>query len=137
VSSSPRGDRVEALALDVVLIAVGGLLGLFGAFLVPVRLGHGVEGLAAVVGNLAIGLLGGYGRRSSMGALLPGVGWFLVVAAISVLSPGGDVIIPGSLPVDPGVPYVGYAFLVLGIVGVIAAMSATSLYTRRREPPTH
>lgn len=140
-SSRRRGERVEALLLDVVLLAVGGFLGLIGSFLVPVRLGGGgIEGLAvaiALLGNFGIGLLAGFGTRSSRGALVPGIGWFLVVAAVSAYAPGGDVIIPGKLAVDPGIATVGSAFLILGVVGVIAAISVTSLYTRRQVAPTH
>jgi hypothetical protein len=138
VPSSRRADRVETLVLDVVLLAVGALLGLIGCFLVPLRIGNGIEGLAAaiaLVGNAVVGLLGGIGTRSTRGAMLPGIGWFVVVAAINLVAPGGDVIIPGKLPVDPGVIDVGYAFLVLGIVGVIGAISLTSLYTRRLSAP--
>lgn len=138
--SNRRADRVETLVLDLVLVAIGALLGLIGSFLVPLRLGNGVEGLAAVialVGNAAVGLLGGFGARSTRSATLPGVGWFLAVIAINMVSRGGDVIIPGSLPVDPGIVVVGYAFLALGLVGAGLAISATEIYTRRLEPPRH
>jgi hypothetical protein len=138
VPSSPRSDRIEAVCLDVVLVGIGGMLGLIGTFLVPLRLPGGIEGLAAVialVGNAAVGLLGGLGGRSTRSATLPGVSWFVVVMAISVVSRGGDVIIPGKLPIDPGVVYVGYAFLFGGLVGAVIAVAATQLYTRRLEAP--
>jgi hypothetical protein len=138
VPSSRRADRIEGFVLDLVLIAVGGLLGLIGCFLVPLRIGNGIEGLAAaiaLVGNAVAGLLGGWGTRATRGALLPGIGWFAVVAAVNLVAPGGDVIVPGKLAVDPGVVDVGYAFLVLGILGTIAAISLTSLYTRRLSAP--
>jgi hypothetical protein len=139
VTSSRRGDRAERLLLDLVLVAVGGLLGLIGSLLVPLRIGS-TEGLAAgiaLVGNFAVGLIGGLGTRSARGALVPGVGWFLVVAVVSVYAPGGDVIIPGKILADPGIAKVGVAFLLLGVVGVIAAIFGTALYTRRPETPTH
>jgi hypothetical protein len=139
VTSSRRGDLVEVIVLDLVLLAVGGFLGLIGCFLVPLRLGGSVEGLAvviALVGNFAVGVLGGFGTRSTRSALLPGVGWFVVVGVVSLLAPGGDVIIPGKLPEDPGVVTVGEAFLILGVAGAIAAIAVTALYTRRQDAPT-
>jgi hypothetical protein len=140
VTSSRRGDLVEGLILDLVLLVIGGLLGVIGCFLVPLRIGGGVEGLAvgiALIGNFGTGLLGGLGNRSVRSAVAPGLGWFLAVGVISSLAPGGDVIIPGRLPVDPGVVTVGEAFLILGVAGAIAAMVATAFYTRRPDAPTH
>lgn len=140
MTSRRRSDLVESLLLDLVLLVIGGLLGLIGCFLVPLRLGGGVEGLAAgiaLVGNFGSGLLGGLGNRSRRSALAPGVGWFVAVGVISSLAPGGDVIIPGKLPVDPGVVTVGEAFLILGIAGAIGALVVTSFYTRRPDAPTH
>lgn len=140
MTSSRRGDLVEGLLLDLVLLLIGGLLGLIGCFLVPLRLGGGIEGLAigiGLIGNFGVGLLGGLGNRSMRSALAPGLGWFFVVAVLSIVAPGGDVIIPGKLPTDPGVVTVGETFLVVGVVGVIAALSVTSLYTRRPDAPRH
>jgi hypothetical protein len=140
VTSSRRGDLVEGLFLDLVLLVIGGLLGVIGCFLVPLRLGGGVEGLAigiALIGNLGTGLLGGVGNRSVRSALAPGLGWFLAVGVISSLAPGGDVIIPGKLPVDPGVTTVGVLFLFLGVAGAVAALAVTAVYTRRLHAPTH
>jgi hypothetical protein len=140
VTSSRRGDLVDGLLLDLVLLVIGGLLGVIGCFLVPLRLGGGVEGLAvgiALIGNFGTGLLGGLGNRSVRSAVAPGLGWFLAVGVISSLAPGGDVIIPGRLPVDPGVVTVGEAFLILGVAGAIAAMVVTAFYTRRPDAPTH
>jgi hypothetical protein len=140
VTSSRRGEVVEALVLDLVLLVVGGFLGVIGAFLVPLRLGSGIEGLAAVialVGNFGAGLIGGLGNRSVRSAVAPGLGWFLAVAVISTVAPGGDVIIPGKLPVDPGVVTVGVFFLFLGVAGAIGALAVTALYTRRLNAPTH
>jgi hypothetical protein len=130
---------VEVVVLDALLLVIGGFLGLIGCFLVPLRLGGGVEGLAAVialVGNFAAGALGGVGTGSMRSALLPGVGWFMAVAVISLVAPGGDVIIPGKLTQDPGVVTVGEAFLVLGVAGALAAIAVTALYTRRQDAPT-
>jgi hypothetical protein len=139
VTSSRRGDLVEGVVLDLVLLAAGGFLGLIGCFLVPLRLGGHIEGLAVViglVGNFGVGMLGGLGARSVRSALAPGLGWFLVVALVSVVAPGGDVIIPGKLAEDPGVVTVGEAFLILGVAGAIAAIAVTSVYTRRQDAPT-
>jgi hypothetical protein len=140
VTSSRRGELVEVLVLDLVLLLIGGFLGLIGSLLVPLRLGGDVEGLAvviAMVGNFAVGVLGGLGAGSMRSALAPGVGWFLVVGVLSLPARGGDVVIPGKLTQDPGVVTVGEAFLVLGVAGAIAAIAVTAFYTRRRDAPTH
>jgi hypothetical protein len=122
-----------------VLAAIGVVLALIEAFLVPQRVFGGIEGLAAVLafaGNAIVGSLGGIGTRTVAGALVPIVGWFAMVSAVIVYSPGGDVIIPGKLPSDPGVVATGMAFLVMGILAGGVALVATFLFTKRVNSPT-
>jgi hypothetical protein len=123
----------------LVLLAIGLLLGAMDAFLVPQRLFGGVEGLAAVlalVGNTAVGSFGGLATRSMIGAIVPAVGWFVAVGVLMTIAPGGDVVIAGRLPADPGVVDVGMALLVLGIFGAGIALLVTSRYTKRVHAPT-
>jgi hypothetical protein len=132
-------ERSILLATYVALLAVGVLLGVIEAFLVPQRFFGGTEGLSALLafgGNLAVGLLGGIGTRTWAGCASPLVGWFVATAFVTAFAPGGDVIIPGSLPTDPGVVDVGMACLILGILGGGLAVALTSRYTRRSKAPT-
>jgi hypothetical protein len=127
------------LATYVVLAAIGLVLGVIEAFLVPQRIFGGVEGLSAVlafVGNAIVGSLGGVGTRTMVGAIVPIASWFVAVGALTVYAPGGDVVIAGKLPTDPGVVVTGTAFLILGILAGGVALVVTSHYTRRVNAPT-
>ena len=99
--------RSAAYALVLVLAL---LTALWGAFLVPLRVG-GVPVPAAVlvacVANVALGTAGGrlYGR---LGAAVPGLLWFAVVAVLQGRRPEGDLVVTGSLT--------GLAFLLLGSI---------------------
>jgi hypothetical protein len=108
-----------------VFAALGVLLGLVGAFLVPLRLPGGVEGLSvavAVVGNLVAGRLAAAGLDHPWGAALPGVGWLVVAVLAGSARASGGLVIPGSLPVDPGVGHTGSAFLLAGTLAAVAAV---------------
>lgn len=131
--------RLLDTSVAVLLVAVGVMLGLVGAFLVPFRLPAGVEGLSvaiALLTNLAVGLVGGLGMRSRRAAALPGVGWFVAVAALNTFLPGGDVVMPGKLADDPGVADVTLPFLLAGVLGAAAALVVTGRYTRAPRTPT-
>jgi hypothetical protein len=136
-----RGARLEpalVAATYVLLFGVGVGLAVIEAFLVPLRLFGGVEGLSAVIavlGNFAVGLLGGFGTATPAGAASPAIGWFTAMAALSIFAPGGDVVIPGALPVDPGVVWVGTSTLLGGLSASIVPIALTSRYTRRVNAP--
>jgi hypothetical protein len=130
---------VVTVAIYVVLAVIGALLGVIGAFLVPARVFGDIEGvsvLLAFVGNAALGMLGGLGTRSLAGAIAPTMGWFVAVGVLTVFGPGGDVVLAGKLPDDPGVVTVGDAFLFVGIVSGAVAMLATAYFIRRGKTPT-
>ncbi len=137
-----RADTpVVRVACYVALTVVGALLALWGAFLVPLRIG-GVEGLSvviAVVGNLAVGVLGAVGTGTRLGAVLPGVGWVVVALAMGSSRPEGDLVIPGRLSTDPGVGTVGTLFLMLGAVAAAVAVgigpASARRFTERRAVP--
>lgn len=116
-------ERAAAFALVLVLSL---LTALWGAFLVPLRVGGvpvPVAVVLAAVANVALGRAGGrlYGR---VGAALPGVLWFVVVAALQIRRPEGDLVVPGSLP--------GLLFLLLGSIS--AAVPVGSTPPRRTTP---
>lgn len=112
-----RGSTYALVLLLAVLCAV------WGAFLVPLR----VDGVAVPVAvllsgtaNVLLGLEGGrlYGR---LGAAVPGVLWFAVVATFQSRRPEGDLVIVGSAT--------GLALLLLG-----AVCAAVPVGIVRRDP---
>lgn len=132
------------IATYVVLAAIGVVLAIIESFLVPQRIWGGIEGLSAVlafVGNAVIGSLGGLGTRTVAGAIVPIASWFVTVGFVSIYAPGGDVVIAGKLPADPGVVVTGEAFLLLGVLAggvalVVTVRHLKSRYTRGANAPT-
>ena len=111
------------VAAYVALALLGATLGVYGAFLVPLRLFGGVEGLADVLGFVATGVtgyLGALGVGRAAAAVMPGIGWIVAVVALNIAR-GGDVVIPGSLATDPGIGIVGTLYLLSGLVGTLVA----------------
>jgi hypothetical protein len=128
-----RRDRTLLVAAYAVLFVLGGLVGVWGAFLVPLRLFGHVEGLSDLIGlagTAGVGYFGGTGLGSAGASVLPGVGWIVAVLVLGY-SPGGDVVIPGSLGNDSGVGIVGTLYLVSGLVGTLAAGLLTARRLRR------
>jgi hypothetical protein len=119
-------ERIPLALVYVVLLLLGAALGVWGAFLVPLRLPGGIEGLADVIalaGNLAVGFLAAMGLRSVAAAAMPGVGWLLTVLGIgTVARPRDEVVIPSGLGSDPGIGTVGTLFLLAGAIGAVAAI---------------
>jgi hypothetical protein len=63
-------------------------------------------------------VLAGVGRLGSRAAAMAAAaGWFLPVAVLALVHPGGDEI--------PGQDTTGLAYLVLGLIGVVAAVMLT------------
>src|SRR3954449_4672592 len=119
-------DRFPLSAVYGVLLLLGAAMGIWGAFLVPLRLPGGLEGLADVIalgGNLAVGILAAKGARSVPAAAMPGIGWLVAVLAVgSIARPVDEVVIPAKLGSDPGIGTVGTLFLLLGAVGAVVAI---------------
>lgn len=127
------GGRLTLVATYVVLGLLGAVIGVWGAFLVPLRLFGHIEGLADVIGLggvLGAGCLGGFGLRSAPAAVIPGVGWILAFLVLGY-SPGGDVVIPGSLGNDHGVAVVGTLYLLSGFVGTLLSGVVVARRLRR------
>ena len=127
-------DRFPLAAVYSMLVLLGAALAVWGAFLVPLRLPGGVEGLADIIafaGNLGVGLLAVRGTRTVQAALMPGLGWLVtVLVLLTVARPSGEVIIPGGLGDDPGIGVVGTVFLFAGAGGAVLA----GLLGGRRRP---
>ena len=105
-------ERAWAGAL-LVLLAV--LLALWGAFLVPFRLGGALVPVAwavALLGNLALGRAGAR-LAGTTGALVPGLVWLGLVFVLSSRRTEGDVVVPGTL--------VGTGFLLTGVLASAVA----------------
>lgn len=128
-------DRFPLGLVYVVLFLLGAALGVWGAFLVPLRLPGGIEGLAdviAFVGNIAVGFLAALGLRSVAAAAMPGVGWLLTVLVFgTVARPSDQVVIPSGLGNDPGIGTVGTLFLFAGAVGAVIAILLANWRLRR------
>lgn len=121
------------VAAYAVLLVLGAVIGVWGAFLVPLRLFGGVEGLADViglVGPMAAGYLAALGLESAPAAVFPGIGWIVSVLVLSY-SRGGDVVIPGAIEHDAGVGTVGSLYLLSGLVGTLGAGVLASWHLRR------
>ena len=136
----PDDDRFPLAAVHAALFLLGVALGLWGAFLVPLRLPGGIEGLAGVIalaGNLGAGVAAAYLARSVPAAATPGIGWlFAVLATSAFVRPSDEVILPGRLGTDPGVGTVATLFLFAGALGAVLAVVIANRFTRRAGRPT-
>ncbi len=113
-----RVERGWAYAL-VLLLTV--LLALWGAFLVPFRVGGAlvpVSLVIAVVGNVLVGRAGAR-VAGSAGAVVPGLLWVGLTLVLSGRRAEGDVVVPGSA--------VGLAFLLAGALASAVAYGAAVL----------
>ena len=113
--NAPRGLTYASYAL-VLLLAL--LLAVWGAFLVPLRIGTvpvPVSWVIAVVGN---GLLGWVGGRllGRVGAAGPGIVWLAVALTFGSQRAEGDLIVPGTVT--------GLVFLVAGAIASAVAYGA-------------
>ncbi|MEX2289976.1 MAG: hypothetical protein WD794_06575 [Mycobacteriales bacterium] len=121
-ASPALGPAATAASYALVLVLTL-LFALWGAFLVPLRVGGvplPVSWLLAAVGNGAVGWAGGrlLGRP---GAALPGLLWLAVALTLGSQRAEGDLIVPGTLP--------GVVFL---LVGAVASAVAYGLAGPRR-----
>lgn len=108
---------VRALSYALVLVLTV-LLVLWGAFLVPLRVG-GVPvpvGLVLALATVPLCRAGGRVLGSRWGAAGPGVLWLAVAVALSGRRREGDLVVTGSL--------LGLGFLVLGMLGAAVVVGA-------------
>jgi hypothetical protein len=116
------------------------VLGTIEAFLVPLRLFGGVEGLAVVLAmllNPAVGLVAAVGLRSTAGAGAPAAGWFVAASYATFVAPHGSVVVPGTLGNDPGVPVVGLLWYFGGVLASSSAIVVSSIRARTRLEGLH
>lgn len=128
-------DRLLLVAADLALVAAGVMLGVWAAFLVPLRLFGHIEGLSdvlALVGTFGLGWFGASGTGTVVASVLPGLGLLPVAVAAGGNGPGGDLVVPGKLGDDPGVGVVGTLFVFAGLAGLVAAVVVATRRTRRQ-----
>lgn len=119
---APPG-RVATSATYGLVLVLALLLAVWGAFLVPLRIGTvplPVAVLVALVGNAALGWWGGrlLGRPGAAG---PGLVWLAVALSLGSQRREGDLVVPGSA--------MGLVFLLVGAVTSAVAFGAV-----RRRP---
>ncbi|HEX6445888.1 MAG TPA: DUF6113 family protein [Streptosporangiales bacterium] len=105
-------SAVVAVALGVLLLLLGAVLGVLESFLYPLRIAAvpvGVVGAGVV--NLAVVQGAGRLTRSRPYALVPGVGWLLVVLVLTLGRPEGDFAISGD--------WTGYGYLASAAAGLV------------------
>jgi hypothetical protein len=129
-----RPDRILTVAAVAALTLASAVLAVIGAFYslykphivhVPVPVGV----LIAVVGNLAIGLLGAFALRTRSVPAITGFVWLVVAFVLSSRRPEGDLIVTGS--------GLGVAFLFLGAIAASVAIAIGPGSPRRRSSILH
>ena len=129
-----RIDKTLFGATMVVLLALGVLLGLVGAFLspaephvlhVPVPVGV----LIAVFSNLIVGIGAAWGTGTRLAPAVTGFAWGIVAFVMGVRRPDGDLVVPGS-------GWHGVAYLYLGLIAAAVAIGVGPEGLRRRRAGT-
>lgn len=125
-SEGPPSVAFVAAAYAVVLLLTT-LLAVWGAFLVPFRLGATpvpVSWVVAIVGNLAVGVAGGR-LLGGYGAAVPGLLWLAIVTTLAARSTEGDLVVAGTL--------VGSGFVPLGALASAATWFRVAARTQAGE----
>jgi hypothetical protein len=115
----------------IFLFMIPAIPGIFGNFFIPLMIGaqdvafprinllsvylYLLGAVIAVVGNAAVGVFGARGTGSRLGAVVPGLGWLLVVGVLASARPEGDVVLTGG-PVGLGFT-VGGALAATAVIG--------------------
>ena len=96
--SPGTGDgRMVALGCYFLLLVFGVLLGMIGSFQYNRALGSfPVAAPAFALGAGVACVLGGWGMRRPLGALMPAVGWFVASFVLAMGTPGGSVLITNT-----------------------------------------
>ena len=120
---APPARNGTAAAYGLVLVLTV-LLALWGAFLIPFRVGGTlvpVSWAVAVVGNLALGVAGGR-LAGQAGALVPGLVWVALALTFGSGRAEGDRVIPGTVT--------GVVFLLAGTLASAVAYGAVVVRPR-------
>ena len=105
----------------LLLLVVGLELAVWEAFLVAARpfgVALPLAAVLALVGNVAVGLVGARVLGRPLGAAVPGLLWLVTALALGSRGPGGDTVVPGG--------WRGVAFLVAGAAGAVGVVGVTS-----------
>lgn len=117
-------------SLRYLLVLVVALeLAVWEAFLVAARpfgLPLPVAAALALVGNVAIGLVGARVLGRPLGAAVPGLVWLVTALVLGSTGPGGDSVVTGS--------WRGIAFLVAGAAGAAGVVGVTGAGKNRATP---
>ncbi len=114
------GGRQGTYAAYGLVLVLTVLLAVWGAFLVPLRVGGTavpVCWVVAVVGNVLLGRYGGQLLGRS-GALVPGLLWLGIALTLGSKRREGDLIVPGSVT--------GLVFLLVGAIASAVAYGLAS-----------
>jgi hypothetical protein len=113
--------RIEAFVTGGAYGALGvagAVIGLLGSFYQSVTVGQvPVPAIAFALLNLGGFRLAGWAMRTRLGAVVPTLGWLLVVFFMSSKRPEGDLVVSGSTA--------GYVFLLGGVIGAVIAIART------------
>lgn len=110
-----RVDVIDVLH-GLVLVVIGALLGVIGAFATPRSLGPvSVGALIAVVGNVAAGLWAHSATGRPAATVLPGLGWLAVALAAGSTQAGGSLIVLGDTA--------GYSYLLGGAAAIAVTVA--------------
>lgn len=128
-----RAERTVFVATCTVLFATSVVLNAIAFFLVPLYV-DGVLGIGAaiaLVGNLVLGLLGGWGTRRVTGVVWGFAGWLVDYAAVTLVRRGDDVVLAGSLSADHNVVTVSTLCIFAGLVAYVVSIAAGMLLFAR------
>jgi hypothetical protein len=127
------GEKAVTAGAEVMLTLAGALLGLLGSFQIanrPLFLGGHwpVAVVIAVVGNLGLGLLAGWGLQGRTGPALAFLGWIVGVGV--VMFGGSDDVVIGGAAGD----WVPLGFLVTGALAGVVAVAVSLRFLPARPP---
>ena len=128
------GDRWLTGVTLAALYVAGVVAGCWSIFLVPLRLPGGIEGtsdLLVLVFGTGLGVLGTWGMRSLVAAVLPGLGILTFVALATVGGPGNDVLLASGVQGDPGLGRVGELMLLAAVAAPLLALVVATRLLRR------
>lgn len=121
-------DALARAACFALVLLLTVLLAVWGAFLVPLRVG-GVPapvGLVLALATVPLGVAGGRVLGSRLGAALPGAVWLLVGVVLGSRRSEGDLVVTGGT--------LGLLFLLLGTLGAAVTAGAWRPAHRTQEP---
>ena len=127
------GSRLLAIAGGIVATGLGAMLGLFEAFLTPLRLPHStylpVALVLALIGNPVLSWFAGEVTGRRFAAILPAAAWCVVWVVAATKTSEGDLIITGN-------NWVGLVTLLAGpIAFALGIFIPVFLEQRRTLPP--